>query len=357
MFSIALVTLALSGALSFATPAKRTPALEISLTAPTEVHSIDDIKLTAAVTNTGSEAVKVLKYGTVLDNQFPTRSFFVSKDGIAANFTGIKLQLDLEALDDSAYVTLPAGETVVIEHDVAPLFNFEALGTGTFEFEPVTDFQYIEADAKPNAYQVSAKKVKVNVKGDVMKRELKALEKRSRVSCSNSSQSSFISSSYSEGQSLASIAANYISSRGADSLFTSYFGTGSTTTVRNVFTAVANENSSSRTLNCADPYSVCGNGVIAYTAITSTSSNIYYCSIFYNEVASSRLCSGTTVASRNIRGGTTLHELTHAVSGTTDVGYGCAFDQNLGQTNPSQAARNADNYNCFATQVYQNTQC
>ncbi|KAI0773567.1 Metalloprotease [Fomes fomentarius] len=355
MFSIALVTLAISGTLSFATPAKRAPALEVSLTAPAEVHSIDDIKLTAAVTNTGSEAVKVLKYGTVLDNQFPTRSFAVSKDGIAANFTGIKLQLDLEALDDSAYVTIPAGETVVIEHDVAPLFNFEALGTGTFEFEPVTDFQYIEADAKPNAYQVSAKNVKVNVKDDVKKRELKALEKRAAVSCSNSSQNSFISASYSEGKSLASIAANYISSRGADSLFKSYFGTGSTTTVLNVFAAAANENSSSRTLNCADPVGACKNGVIAYT-VTSTT-NIYYCSIFYNEVTSSRLCSDTTIAARNIRGGTTLHELTHALSGTIDVGYGCAFDQNLGQTNPSQAARNADNYNCFATEVFKNTQC
>ena len=80
-----------------------------------------------------------------------------------------------------------------------------------------------------------------------------------------------------------------------------------------------------------------------------------YCSIFYNEVASSRLCSGTTVASRNVRGGTTLHELTHAVAGTTDVGYGCSFDQNLGQTNPSQALRNADNYNvriCCRSRLY-----
>ena len=70
-----------------------------------------------------------------------------------------------------------------------------------------------------------------------------------------------------------------------------------------------------------------------------------FCSIFYNEVTTSRLCSGTSVASRNIRGGTTLHELTHATSGTSDVGYGCSYDQNLGQSSPSSAVRNADNYN------------
>jgi hypothetical protein len=67
-----------------------------------------------------------------------------------------------------------------------------------------------------------------------------------------------------------------------------------------------------------------------------------YCSPFYSEVTTSRLCSGTTVASRNIRGGTTLHELTHALSGTTDVGYGCSYDQGLSASN---AVRNADNYN------------
>ncbi|KAI0637529.1 Metalloprotease [Trametes polyzona] len=356
MFSLAFITLAVSAALSLATPAKRAPALEVSLTAPADVHSIDDIKVTAAVTNSGSEDVRVLKYGTVLDSELPTRSFSVSRDGVVADFTGVKLQLDVDSLDDSAFVVISAGETLVVEHQVAPLYNFEKLGTGAFEFEPVTAFQVINKDEEPVAFKATAQKVKVNVKQDVAKRELVAAhDKRARVSCSDSSRNSFISSSYSEGKSLASIAANYVSSRGADSLFQSYFGTTSTSTVRSVLSAVANENSSSRTLNCNDPYGYCTNGVIAYT-LTSTT-NVYFCSIFFQEVPSSRLCGGTTVAARNVRGGTVLHELTHALSGTDDVGYGCSFDQNLGRTNPRQAAINADNYNCFATQVYQNTQC
>lgn len=126
-------------------------------------------------------------------------------------------------------------------------------------------------------------------------------------------------------------------------------------------------------LSCTDSLGACGNGVIAYTVIATT--NIYYCSIFFNEVAHSRLCSGTSVASRNVRGGTTLHEITHAVSGTDDVTYGCAADQALSD---SRKIVNADNYNvrgplrtsrvnilancwileqCFASQVYANTQC
>jgi deuterolysin len=93
-------------------------------------------------------------------------------------------------------------------------------------------------------------------------------------------------------------------------------------------------------LSCTDPYRACGGGVIAYTVTDTT--NIYYCSIFFNEVAHSRLCSGTTVASRNVRGGTTLHEITHAISNTDDVTYGCAADQALSD---SRKIINADNYN------------
>lgn len=71
------------------------------------------------MTNTGSEAVKVIKYGTVLDSDLPTRSFKISKDGVAADFTGIKLQVDIDSLDDSAFVVIPAGETVMVEHEGA----------------------------------------------------------------------------------------------------------------------------------------------------------------------------------------------------------------------------------------------
>lgn len=37
---------------------------------------------------------------------------------------------------------------------------------------------------------------------------------------------------------------------------------------------------------------------------------IYFCSIFFDEVASDELCTGgTNVTSRNVRGGTLLHEV------------------------------------------------
>ena len=104
------------------------------LLAPETVDSIDEIKIKAEVTNIGFEDIKVLKYGTVLDGSNPTRSFVVSKDSIDASFTGIKVRLkmlflvtpqfkiykislDMNQLGDEAFTIIPAGSTVLVEHE------------------------------------------------------------------------------------------------------------------------------------------------------------------------------------------------------------------------------------------------
>lgn len=87
-----LVALSLFG-IALATPFKRAESLKVSVTGPSSsINSIDDLKLTATVTNTGDEAVKILKYGTVLDDKLPTRSFKVLKDGKEVKFTGVKVR-------------------------------------------------------------------------------------------------------------------------------------------------------------------------------------------------------------------------------------------------------------------------
>ncbi|KAF5329051.1 hypothetical protein D9611_013870 [Ephemerocybe angulata] len=362
---------ALAAQLAVASPLGAAPSLKVEVTPPSSsVASVQDLKVAATITNTGSEAVKLLKYGTILDDKLPTKSFTVnSKDGKAIPFTGIKLSVSLSDVDDTAFTFLQPGESVSTTHDVSALYDFSSAGTGSFSFAPVTDFIAIDSEvsaesakhvengrqfSRIDASSVISNTVSIEVTADVAKRDIEGhLEKRASVTCSNTSRASFISSSYSEAKSLASGGVSYINSRGtSDSLYRSYWGANAASRVTSVLSGVVNENSSSRTLSCTDALGACSNGVIAYTVIATT--NIYYCSIFFNEVATSNLCSGTTVASRNIRGGTTLHEITHAVSGTDDVTYGCAADQALSD---SRKLVNADNYNCFTTQVYASTQC
>ena len=278
--------------------------------------------------------------------------------------------------------TFPTPAELISSSKVSAVYDFSATGPGTFTFNPVSTFQVaglndvveaISDTAHPNI--VNAGSVSITVTNDVSKLKLH-LEKRAEVSCSNSSQASFISASYSESKSLAAQAASHISSRGAgDPIYKAYFGTNPTSTIISTFTAIANENSSTRILSCTDIYGICSPGVIAYT--DTTTSNVYYCGIFYDEVASDTLCHGNPVDARNIRGGTTLHELTHALVDTDDIVYGCPIDQTLSDNG---MRINADNYNvgaqtscrfpeagvltcglrllqCFASQVYASTQC
>ncbi|KAF9033584.1 hypothetical protein BJ165DRAFT_1331684, partial [Panaeolus papilionaceus] len=83
--------------------------------------------VSATVTNTGNEDLRVLKYNTILDNN-PTRNFRLFKDGKEVGFQGIRLTPDIN--DDGVYTVIPAGGSVTIEHDLSGRFNFDDAGTG-----------------------------------------------------------------------------------------------------------------------------------------------------------------------------------------------------------------------------------
>ncbi|KAG7442718.1 Metalloprotease [Guyanagaster necrorhizus] len=338
-----LPTLVIFATAAFGRPYKRSDGLTVDISGPgNSVTSIEDLKFTATVTNTNAGDVKVLKYGTVLDG-LPSRSFTVTKGGVPVDFTGIQLNI---AMSDSAYLTIPSGANVTVEHNVADLYDFASAGKGTFAFEPITDFRVAGAEervASPfSAVKAIAEIIEVEVTSEVTRRSIK----RATDVCANATLSEFINASYVEAKELASISLNYISTLGnsSNNTVTAYFSTNPVQNVTDKLELVANENDSSRTLNCLDDYGVCDGNVIAYTVISTT--DIYFCSIFFDEVPATDLCSGTTtVAARN---------LTHAVADTEDITYGCVADQGL---TAAQQIINADSFNCFVTQVYNDTQC
>lgn len=79
-----------------------------------------------------------------------------------------------------------------------------------------------------------------------------------------------------------------------------------------------------------------------------------YCPIFFSEVPVSAVCSNPNGNARNTAGGTTLHELTHALANTNDHQYGCPQDRNLASSSSTTAMDNADNYNVRADQPISN---
>ncbi|KAG6879640.1 hypothetical protein C0992_000275 [Termitomyces sp. T32_za158] len=192
-----IVALSLASSV-LAGPYKRFEGLTVELQGPAAtVNSVDDLILTATVTNGGAESVKLLRYGTILDTQLPTKSFKVTKDGQDVAFTGIKLSVSLSEVDDTAFTIIPAGESVTVTHQVAPLFDFAAAGAGKYTFEPVTNFQVQDVTQHLTAFELSkvgatTNFVEVELSGDLAKRELPELNKRAVDICTTSSRKSFI---------------------------------------------------------------------------------------------------------------------------------------------------------------------
>ena len=95
MLSLALLTLGLAAIVICAEPAVRAPGgLEVFLSTPAnQVTSTSEIRVVATVKNVGDDDLKVLKFESVLDNEFSTRSFIVTKDGKEVSFTGSKVRV------------------------------------------------------------------------------------------------------------------------------------------------------------------------------------------------------------------------------------------------------------------------
>ena len=90
MLSLSLVTLGLVAIGAYAKPTVRPGGdLELSLSTPANiVASASDLRVAATVKNAGNEDLKILKLGTVLDNEHPTQAFIVRKDGKEVPFIG-----------------------------------------------------------------------------------------------------------------------------------------------------------------------------------------------------------------------------------------------------------------------------
>ncbi|KIY48346.1 zincin [Fistulina hepatica ATCC 64428] len=328
---------------------RRSGGLTVELTGPQSITSLDDLIITAAVTNGNSEDIQIQTYGTVLDT-LPTHAFNVTTaDNTELNFIGIELSVDLS---QAPFTTIPAGETLTVNRSIADLYDFASVGETTLTISLYNTYMVARSQDNLTVVEVSAySPVTVNVPVGLERRNVFT---RALIECtSNLTEYLFISEAYLESKALAARAAAYVTLNGLnDSLYESYFGLGGVLDVVSVYDAVATEVNSSISISCTDPDDYCTAGVVTYTV--TQSSEIVVCDSFFDEVTTSDLCSTTTVDDRDVRGGTLLRDLTLITSGTSSLVNGCILDRLL--LGPL-ARINADSYSCFATQVYQDAAC
>ncbi|KAJ7933765.1 hypothetical protein B0H13DRAFT_1951880 [Mycena leptocephala] len=336
--------------------------LHVSLKAiSSSVQSVNDIILTAVVSNPTAADIRVIAKNNVLDGS-ATSSFAVSKDDKSVLFTGVRTTLNLA--EDGIYITIPAGSSVAVNHtDLGPLYDFETSGTGTFTFAPVAVFQ-TGPDHAP--LQVKADAVAVEVTSDVTKRELIPLVGRlSTPTCADGNRLQILKDSLASARSLAGGAATDILSHPNGPEYTTYFGGNTQSDIWFNMDRIAGDLASSgtRSIHCTgDPANLCAanSGVIAYTLVVTSGgsivgSDIYVCEYFFSSISTTGgVCNNDYILPQSSRGGVLLHELSHATAGTADIAYGCTACASL---SVGDKKNNADNYRCMGLDIFKDYNC
>lgn len=94
---------------------------------------------------------------------------------------------------DGAYVTIPAGGSISIDHSIGYSYDFESTGEGLYTFEPTTRFQL---DASGGMLEIKKDSVQIEITGDlyVAKAQL------STPVCSDAAKKQFITDTQNVGR-------------------------------------------------------------------------------------------------------------------------------------------------------------
>ncbi|ESK83867.1 neutral protease 2 [Moniliophthora roreri MCA 2997] len=104
--------------------------LTVSLKAVSpSVPSVDNITITAIVSNPTASDLRVLAANNILDTS-ATKSFDIkAADGREVPFAGVMASYDFG--HDSLYLTVPAGNSVALNHSISTFYDFSFLAAGT----------------------------------------------------------------------------------------------------------------------------------------------------------------------------------------------------------------------------------
>ncbi|KAI1464831.1 metallo proteinase [Daldinia caldariorum] len=322
---------------------KRDSPLDVKL------EMVGNTAVKASITNTGASDLKVFKTGTFLDENAATEKVAIYQGGNKVQFDGIRLRVLTTGLDEDAFKTIAAGETVEATFDVAQAYDLSA--GGKYDVVSLGALSYAELNTTDIAgiYSVAGSTITAEVDGAAAKevrRRFHAKRLAVQSDCTGTKRTA-TTTAISNCRALAS-AAQTAATSGSASKLTEYFksSTSSTrSTVASFFSRVASQCSSTTSgarLYCSDVYGACSSGVLAYTlpsAQYEVNCNLYFTAL----PALSRTCHAQDQAT------TTLHESTH-LYGTED--YGTYGYQGVRSLSGSQNLNHADTYALFANAIY-----
>lgn len=264
-------------------------------------------------------------------------------------FEGVKLRINTESLNEDAFQTIAAGETVEASFDIAELHDLKA--GGAFDVVAAGALSVAAADSTQISSTVSysSNTVSATIDGAVAEAVRRSWKRAAVQSDCTGTKKTATVNALANCRTLALAAASAAGSNTAK--VNEYFkSTTSSTisTIQSVFNKAATECGSSTggvsKQYCTDPYSACSSNVLAYTV--PSLSIMDNCPIYFTALpALTKSCHAQDQAT------TTLHETTHLtqIKGTDDLGYGYAAATKL---STSSALNNADSYALFANAIY-----
>ncbi|KAG8789538.1 hypothetical protein FRC12_013387 [Ceratobasidium sp. 428] len=326
-------------------------SLSLKVTAPgSVVTDVDNLRVAATVSNTGSETLRLLRDPRSPLSQYPTETFGVvnSKGGRAA-FSGMKVRYSPEGVAKAGLpntiVELKPGESVTIEHNLAGVYNLTATGAGAYTVDAANLFRIVENDKSLSDIYATHVPASVDIKGELVSHKhavvppAQALGKRASYTGCTSTRQSQVASAISSGASYATDSYNHLSSNPSGSTrYTRWFGTWASSR----YNAVLNSFSRLRTYPAGWTYncSTCTDPSLYAYVYPSSYGTVYLCGYFWSAPATGA----------GSRADTIIHEGTHftQVLGTDDYTYGQSSCLSLAKSNPTNAVYNADNHAFFS---------
>ncbi|KAJ8129533.1 hypothetical protein O1611_g4095 [Lasiodiplodia mahajangana] len=320
-----------------------------------QIEHVGNSEVKATITNVGDVAMRVLRAGSILDSS-PIEKVKISQGANRVPFTGIRLYVHTADLQDAAFQTIGAKETVEVQWDAAQLHDLSA--GGDFNITMEGSLRYAEEGSNQIAGQVvyGSNVVQAKVDGTQAAKVHNAFheaQKAKRVviqSDCSSSQKTVVNAALGVAKTYAQ---NAQAAASAGTKLQEYFKSTSTSTkntVVDVFnkiaTSVANSGTSgSAKLYCTDVADACSDGVVAYTSPGATNEFIVMCPYWFQFPATGNTCH---IADQPY---VIVHEATHlvAVKGTDDVCYG--YDGCVTAISNSQSLNNADSYALYANAI------
>jgi peptidyl-Lys metalloendopeptidase len=269
--------------------------------------------------------------------------FAVQRDGQEVAYLGPLVKRAAPRASD--YLLIPAGGSRTVRVDLAAAYDFSRSGEYTIRYRVVLQDALRDATkAAVDQAELSSNVAILGIDRDDRlarfldeARVIAAPASTGFVGCSTSRQSS-LKTARSNATTISGKAINWLGAHGADSAYTTWFGSSTSSRFSTVQTHYSKINSAMAnagvTFNCT-----CSDSSYAYV-YANAPYTIYLCNAFWSAPSL-----GT-----DSKAGTLVHEMSHfnVVASTDDWAYGQTACKNLAKSSPTRAIDNADTHEYYA---------